>query len=60
VITGYLARRAGLSAGAYTSINHPKAGRLEAVLRALRAEKLDVPRSSRFSRVASRSWSMRC
>jgi NitT/TauT family transport system substrate-binding protein len=42
VITGYLARQAGLPAGAYTSINHPKAGRLEAVLRDLRAGKLDV------------------
>lgn len=42
VITGFLARRAGLPAGAYTSINHPKAGRLDAVLRDLRAGKLDV------------------
>lgn len=42
VITGYLARRAGLPTGAYTSINHPKTGRLEAVLRDLRAEQLDV------------------
>ncbi len=42
VVTGYLARKAGVPAGGYTSINHAKEGRLEAVLRDLKADKLDV------------------
>jgi NitT/TauT family transport system substrate-binding protein len=42
VLTGYLARMAGVPAGGYASVNHPKEGRLEAVLRDLRADKLDV------------------
>ena len=42
VLTSYLARKAGVPAGGYTSVNHPKEGRLEAVLRDLKAEKIDV------------------
>ncbi|MDD3181078.1 MAG: ABC transporter substrate-binding protein, partial [Opitutaceae bacterium] len=42
VLTGYLARKAGLPPQSYTSLNHPKEGRLEAVLSDLRAGKVDV------------------
>lgn len=42
VLTSYLTRKAGVPAGGYTSVNHPKEGRLEAVLRDLKAEKIDV------------------
>jgi phosphate transport system substrate-binding protein len=42
VITDYLARKAGVRRQDYTSINHPEQGRLEAVLRDLKAEKIDV------------------
>lgn len=42
VVTAFLAHRAGLPFGSYISVNHAKAGRLEAVLRDLHAERLDV------------------
>ena len=42
VITGYLAHQAGLPRKSYTSINHPSEGRLQLVLKDLRADKLDV------------------
>ena len=42
VITGYLAHQAGLPRQSYTSINHPTEGRLQLVLKDLKADKLDV------------------
>jgi phosphate transport system substrate-binding protein len=42
VITGYLAHQAGLPRKSYTSINHPPEGRLQLVLKDLKADKLDV------------------